>query len=184
MDEVSDAELAKNLAAGDRSALETLYVRHSHALRALAATHLHDPEDVQDVVQDAFLDAAAGISTYDARQPFLPWLRSVCRHRLWKYLRRRRVTQNIADVEQILVTIDQPDDDPLTGASGLAALKRCLDKLSAEQQLWLKRRYGNGETVAVIAADGQRDANALAVALHRLRSVLRSCVERHMVGLS
>jgi hypothetical protein len=58
--ERSDAALLADVAAGDRRALEALYRRHAPWLLARLARRCSDPGVVDEVLQDAFVAAAAG----------------------------------------------------------------------------------------------------------------------------
>ncbi len=54
--EPTDTELLELVAAGDRSAFESLYIRHWQALYNTAHKRLKNEEQCQDIVQDVFAD--------------------------------------------------------------------------------------------------------------------------------
>jgi RNA polymerase sigma-70 factor, ECF subfamily len=179
METASDVELAQQLAAGDRTALEELYIRYHGSLCAMAASHLADAADVQDVVQDAFIDAAQGITTYDPEYRFYPWLRAICLHRLYKHLRFRR-THRSRDYSDLIEILTAPVDaaEALDDEEKLRALRICVQTLSPEHRSWLERRYVDGIALSELAEKAGRNINALTVAIHRVRCALRACIER------
>src|SRR5262245_30843192 len=80
--------LAERLLAGDRGAVEELFVRHRKRLRAMVELRLdwmlRGRLDASDVLQDAYLDVQSRIDAY-LRDPKLPpflWLRLVVGERL------------------------------------------------------------------------------------------------------
>lgn len=59
---------------GDREAFGALVACHIDRALALAVRLLHNREDAEDLVQDAFLSALEHIDVFDATRPFWPWL--------------------------------------------------------------------------------------------------------------
>jgi RNA polymerase sigma-70 factor (ECF subfamily) len=81
-------QLAARVLAGDRGALEELFVRHRKRLRAMVELRLdwmlRGRLDASDVLQDAYLDVQNRIDAY-LRDPKLPpflWLRLIVGERL------------------------------------------------------------------------------------------------------
>jgi RNA polymerase sigma factor (sigma-70 family) len=175
-DAVDDQKLALRAASGDRQALEALYLRHQAGLRLAILRHRVDAALADDVVQDAFVDLARGMQTYDPQRPFLPWMRRVCHNRLIKHLRMRRPGADPAMLE----TLVGPEDStpgPFSGQEDIAALRRCVEALPSEQRELLDRRYARGESMSSMAANLHVEVNALMVRFHRLRRRLRDCLK-------
>ncbi len=59
--------------AGDRSAFDLLVRRHLPRARLIAKRLMQDPDDADDLVQDAFLRALERIGTFDPSRSFEPW---------------------------------------------------------------------------------------------------------------
>jgi RNA polymerase sigma-70 factor (ECF subfamily) len=102
-DEVSD--LLERAAAGDEAGWRALLTRHHDRLRRMVALRL-DPRlqgrvDPSDVLQDAYLDAAAQLPNYLRQQelPFFLWLRSLAGTRLAK-AHRHHLDAQIRDVRR------------------------------------------------------------------------------------
>jgi RNA polymerase sigma-70 factor (ECF subfamily) len=80
-DDALDAELAQRAATGDRVAWDALLDRHRPRLRRMVALRmdrrLQARVDPSDVIQEAYLDATAGLGQYVERAelPFYLWLR-------------------------------------------------------------------------------------------------------------
>ena len=68
-----DAEILGRVRAGDRDAYAELVRRHA-PVAVRTAQLLGAGADAEDVVQDAFVKAYAGLSRFRAGEPFRPWL--------------------------------------------------------------------------------------------------------------
>jgi RNA polymerase sigma-70 factor, ECF subfamily len=77
---------------GDVAAFEQLYDRHAPILYALLLRMLANPEDAQEVLQEAFVKAWNDASRYDpSRGSELAWLISIARSRGIDRIRSRKV---------------------------------------------------------------------------------------------
>ena len=61
----ADADLLRSVAAGDRSALATLYAQHSPWLVLRLSRRCNDPWLVDEVVQDTFVAVWRGAGRWD-----------------------------------------------------------------------------------------------------------------------
>jgi RNA polymerase sigma-70 factor (ECF subfamily) len=70
----SDAELLQRANAGERDALEELFVRHRSLAYRVAYRLLGHEEDALDAVQEAFVKAITHLPTFEGRSSFKTWL--------------------------------------------------------------------------------------------------------------
>ena len=85
---IGDAELAIR-AKTDESAFAALYARHAPYVARVAFRLLGSDADVDDVVQDTFLDAAGAIGDLLDPNAVRAWLASIAVRRVHKVLRKR-----------------------------------------------------------------------------------------------
>jgi RNA polymerase sigma factor (sigma-70 family) len=175
LEDHTDEDLAASLARGQQEALGELFARYQLPLRGWIGRHVHAPEEVADILQDTFVDVLRGIGSYDPARPFGPWLRTVCRYRLYKYLRtvsvRRTRAQMLVDEALAEVGVTDSNDELIP------ILRDCLAQLGNEQRALVEARYGEGETYADLAERFGKRENTVMVILSRIRSVLRRCVD-------
>jgi RNA polymerase sigma-70 factor, ECF subfamily len=70
---LADRELLVRVQSGDAGAFDALVQRYLPRARQLARRIMSDPDDADDLVQDAFLRALDRIATFDAGRAFGPW---------------------------------------------------------------------------------------------------------------
>lgn len=69
-----DTELLQRASAGERDALEELFVRHRSLAYRVAYRLLGHEEDALDAVQEAFVKALTHLPTFEGRSSFKTWL--------------------------------------------------------------------------------------------------------------
>lgn len=166
---------------GDREAFAELVRLHQGRLRGMAALCVVGRDDVHDIVQEAFIDAWRGLPRFEAGRPFGPWLRTICRNRIRRFLRDRRAqrSRELAAVDEALAL--EPEDDP--GAERrIAALRTCLAGLEAGHRDVILRRYRDDAAVQDIADDLGRTPNAVSMLILRIKSALQRCLGQRLAG--
>jgi RNA polymerase sigma-70 factor (ECF subfamily) len=158
-------------------------VREHHApLRLFLLSHVHDHSTADDLAQDVFLSALRHSEQFDASRPAWPWLLGIARNRLREYWRessREIVTDSVEAMvaeEEML----EPGKADEFEERRLTALRTCVEHLAPESRDLLNLAYGESLTGDDMAARLKRKVSAIRVALHRLRTWLRSCIETRM----
>jgi RNA polymerase sigma factor (sigma-70 family) len=72
-----DGELAARAGRGDQNAWELLVRRYQQSAFRLAFLLLGDPDEAEDVAQDAFIRAYLYLDRYDRTRPLRPWFLSI-----------------------------------------------------------------------------------------------------------
>ena len=84
-----EVTLARAAARGDRAAFARLVEMYKRVVYGLALRLLQHPEEARDAAQETFVRAWSAIGTYDAAQPFAPWLLRIARNHCIDVVRRR-----------------------------------------------------------------------------------------------
>ena len=177
---LSDEQLIQCLEAGRDEAMTHLFDRYYSIVRSIARKLLRNPEDVADVVQEAFLDVYQNARSFDPSKGALKgWLSCLTYHRCLGKLRalKRREWQS-GDGEMSFRLLD-------TGAKPeqwIRSLdfKKCLDKaltlVNEKQRKTMVLYFYEGKELAAIAQEiGENFGNArhhLYRGLARVRSEL------------
>ena len=184
MPEVSDQELIQKTRDGDDDAFCELVRRHQARLRGFAARYVSDPHDVDDLVQDAFVNAYNNLDRFDLKHDFWPWLRTICKNRTFNFLRSRKTRRhiNLQLIDEALEThLSEDEGDDEVVVERIEALRVCLGKLKDSQRELIASRYHGRQSVKDIAKNMQQSAAGLAMRLYRIRGVLKKCVQQQLL---
>jgi len=139
-----DATLARSIAAGDRTAFETLMRLHNRRLFRLARAMLRDDAEAEDALQESYLAAHRSMAGFRGEASLATWLsklvRNECLGRLRRQARRHNVVPMVAledsDDEREADMSDGNDaeapDKALVRAEMRALLERKLDELPGD----------------------------------------------------
>lgn len=125
----TDKELVRRVQKGDRYAFDLLFSRYQHKILNLVARYLKDPQDVEDVTQEAFIKAFRALPRFRGESAFYTWLYRIAintakNHRVARGRRPPGVDVDMEDAEYM-----DGADALREGESPEAALER--DELSA-----------------------------------------------------
>jgi RNA polymerase sigma-70 factor (ECF subfamily) len=172
---VTEDQLIREARAGDGDAWEALTRQHQEPVFRLAYLLLGDPDDAQDVTQDAFVRAYYQLSRFRDGLPLRPWLMRIAsrlahnRHRS-----ARRYVQALGRLAQ------EPQDDPRESPSRSEAdeLWRAVRRLRPAFQEVIYMRYFLELSEDEAAAALDVPAGTVKSRLHRALQELRKVIAR------
>jgi RNA polymerase sigma-70 factor (ECF subfamily) len=106
----SDETLLDNIAAGDRSAMHTLYARHNVRVFRFILRLVRDTATAEDLVSQVFLDVWRTAAQFQGRSQVSTWLLSIARFKALTALRQRQhedLEQD--DVQKMVDGADTPE---------------------------------------------------------------------------
>ena len=71
---VSDRELVERVQRGERKAFDLLMLKYQHRIANIIARYVHDPSEVLDVAQEAFMKAYRAIPRFRGDSAFYTWM--------------------------------------------------------------------------------------------------------------
>jgi len=114
-----DLQLARKIAAGNKTLFKELYDRNIHNLYNLALRLAGNSIEADDIVQEAFIRAYQKISLFAGRSSLSSWLYRICINTGLEHLRRKKGT--FEDLNDTNGGVTEPDQKKLI-------LKRKLEK--------------------------------------------------------
>jgi len=158
---------------GERVAYRMLYDRHRPAVHRVARGFATlDPDEVEDVVQDAFVRAFRSLARLEDPARFGPWLLTIARNRALTRLARRRAADALAD--------DLAREAEAQGETGVEPLGP-----SVHAELEVVRRViaelpegAEKETVRLFYVEGTLSAREIAARLGVGKSAITMRLER------
>lgn len=97
----TDKELVRRVKKGDKHAFDLLFLRYQHKIVNLVSRYLRDPEEVEDVAQEAFIKAFRALPRFRGDSAFYTWLYRIAINTAKNHLvaRSRRPPGTDVDVE-------------------------------------------------------------------------------------
>lgn len=156
------------------------FVRDDKRLFNYIYSLLPHTADAEDVFQRTSLILWKKFDQFDAREDFLSWACGVAFYEVRNFLRvssRQRLRFN----DELLAGLAAERIASLEGHDErLAALARCVAKLSADDRGLVNGVYGGGATIKELADEMGRAAQTLYNRLAMIRRRLLECIERNL----
>jgi RNA polymerase sigma-70 factor (ECF subfamily) len=166
----------------DQELFVSLITANYDNLRRYIYTLLPNEEDTKDVLQEVCISISRKFPEYDRSRPFLPW---ACRFAYLKVLkfyeqqRPRRMVKLPTEVLELLAQAREEDEPVL--AERLAALQKCLGKLTVKDHKLIQARYVDRSPIEQIAAEFSLSRRTLFRNLERVRRLLFECIDRSVL---
>jgi RNA polymerase sigma-70 factor (ECF subfamily) len=169
----TDEALVARIRAGDRVAWDALYRRYYARVRGFLGRRLANRADVEEAVQDVFLNVLTSLHGYRGQAPFAAWIFGLTRRTLANRFRKRRI-ESVPLAEEAAPVSTAPD--PCQAYEGQERLERIeravLRELSGDQRRLFELRHLEHRSIEEIAAETRRSTESVKSHLYRTRRVL------------
>jgi RNA polymerase sigma-70 factor (ECF subfamily) len=138
--------------------------------------------DVDDIAQDVYVELYRFSDRIPPEIPPKQWLKGIARNLCMNYFRRtsrRQRLQREALIE-IFLQAEREQTTVLSEGPVRQALDGCCEKLSPESQRLLALRYGEELPSHQIAERVHSTAEAVRIALFRIRTALKACIGKSL----
>jgi RNA polymerase sigma-70 factor (ECF subfamily) len=174
--ENAERDLLLRVQEGDRSAFDVLVRRHLPRARLIARRLMQDPEDADDLVQDAFLRALDRIGTFDISRAFEPWFTRLLVNLGRDQQRKRMVRQTDSHDPEAIPGGPRPDREA-ERSELRSSLAQALAALPERQRLVVTLFEIDGRSTEEIA--GMLNVSQVTIRwhLHQARRTLRAALK-------
>jgi RNA polymerase sigma-70 factor (ECF subfamily) len=175
-----EARLVARILAGEGRLYGQLVERYQRRLYWSCLRLLGDPDDAEDVVQEAFVRAYAHLREFDPAFRFYTWIFRIARNLSLNRLRRRRLWGFVSlSGPGPAAEVEAPDDPVRDVASRelAEALGACLETLPREQRECFGLRHAEDLSYAEIAEILRVPVGTVMSRLSRAREKMRACLE-------
>ena len=162
--------------AGDEEAYARIIGRYQLKIAAQMWRFSRDAAVVEELVQEAFVEAYLSLGKFKGRAPLLHWLRKIATRVGYRYWRKRTREQDRREVlaRRAEELVPPPDASPSEAGEYLHVL---LARLPAEDRICLTLHYFEGCDTREIAERLGWTRSLVKVRAHRARKKLRSLLE-------
>jgi RNA polymerase sigma-70 factor, ECF subfamily len=130
----AERNLVLRVQQGETDAFDGLVRGYIRRARGLARRLMRDPEDADDLVQDAFLRALEKIGSFDPARPFGPWFFRILVNAAHDVFRRRATRATEPERSDIISTEPTPEQQA-EGAEIRERFEQALAELPPRQRL-------------------------------------------------
>jgi RNA polymerase sigma-70 factor (ECF subfamily) len=157
---VTENEIIRQAQSGNRDAFRLLYEGHREKIFRLAYRYTRSTEDAEDVLQETFIRAFKGLSSYNAHSEasnFSAWIGTIGMHCAVAQLRRmksqkRRGAVSLEELSREPEASDPPPENRVSASRALALVRTAQDSLPPRQRIIFDLRYGEHLNIKEIAA--------------------------------
>jgi RNA polymerase sigma-70 factor (ECF subfamily) len=182
------------LRAGDRTEFARLVDAYSGIIYRLAVKLVNNPQDAEDVLQEAFIKAYRGLAGFDGRSSLSTWLYRIATNEALMHLRRQKqaavsldepqeIEDGLQEPVQVVDFCCMPEEE-LMSAEARRHLDEAVDRLPANLRLVFLLRDIEGlstqETAEILNLSETAVKTRLSRARLRLREELSSYYSERM----
>jgi RNA polymerase sigma-70 factor (ECF subfamily) len=123
----SDDELIQLVKHGDHEAFSILYDRYFRRIHNFVARRINNPADVEETVQEIFINVFSSIESYRGEAPFLAWVFGITRRSISsRFKKKHHPTVSINDDEH---------ENSQDAAAGLTLVPSALETIEYKQRV-------------------------------------------------
>ena len=182
-----DADIVRRVRAGDSALFEVLMRRHNQRVYRVARAVLKDETDVEDVMQQAYINAFTHLGQFEERSQFSTWLTRIVLHEAFSRRRRVRRTESAGasvshvdrDGGDFMDKLESPNADPERQAYAqelTRVLEAAVDTLPDTYRMVFMLRDIEGLSTNETGEGLGLGPEAVKTRLHRARAMIRRAV--------
>lgn len=170
----TDHNLTDALISGDRTAFKTAMDRFGPLVISIAASMIRDRRDVEEIVQDSFINVFRSINRFNPAEASLrTWIGRITFNRTIDFMRRHKYPEDLIDDTEALADIPEKDaDDEISIEADIGLLKEAILSLRPKERGLLSMVYFDNMPLAEVAFILNSNPAALSARLYRLRHKL------------
>jgi RNA polymerase sigma-70 factor, ECF subfamily len=178
---LTDEMVVARVRAGETALYEILMRRHNRTVYRAVRALLRDEDEVEDVMQQAYLSAYAKLDRFSGEARFSTWLVSIALNEARDRLRRRSVRAVAAAAHEVEPQAPPPTPEDQVNEHELARLlERAVDELPTDYRAVFVLRTIEGMATADAAAALGVSEDVVKTRLHRARAQLRDALAETM----
>lgn len=178
---LTDEDLVAMIAAGDHEAFSNMYDRYFKRIYHFVNRRLNNTADVEETVQEVFINVFSSIDSYRREAPFGAWIFGVTRRTIAsRFKKKRHPTIPLDDGDSDSILSDQGASPTAPTAietieykERVTTINRLVqNRLTPEQQVLFDLHHVQDRPIQEIAQTLNRSENAIKSNLYRARKIL------------
>jgi RNA polymerase sigma-70 factor (ECF subfamily) len=138
--------------ANNRKAQMELYRKYSQGMYAVSRRYIQDPDDAEDMVQEAFIKAFQKLDQFRGDVSFGAWLKRIVVNRCIDFLKSQK--ERLIELQDHHIHVVEDEDwtveDGISADDVIQAMNELTDKYKDVVQLYLVEGYDHGEISEIL----------------------------------
>jgi RNA polymerase sigma-70 factor, ECF subfamily len=186
---LSDSDIVRRVRAGEHALFEVLMRRHNQRVYRTARAVVKDETEVEDVMQQAYVNAFTHLHQFEDRSEFSTWLTRIALNEAFaRRQKRQRAASSAVDEGGALMErmqASQPDPERQAYAQELRrVLEHAVDELPDNYRVVFMLRDIEGLSTSETGAGLGIGEEAVKTRLHRARAMIRRSVSARVGALT
>jgi RNA polymerase sigma-70 factor (ECF subfamily) len=185
-----DAEIVDRVRAGEASLFEVLMRRHNQRVYRAARAVVKDEAEVEDVMQQAYVNAYVHLDQFEQRAQFSTWLIRIALNEAFARRKKTRAAESFVDDgdgerKESMNTMSSPQPDPERQAYAeelRRVLEHAVDTLPDTYRTVFMLRDVEGLSTSETGKGLGLGEEAVKTRLHRARAMIRRAVTARIGG--
>ncbi len=172
-----DSTLVKMVIEGDSTAFDTLFARHSDAIHAMLLKYSGNSDDVNDLMQEAFMKAYLKIGLYNPKYDFGAWIYTIARNTFVDFSRTRKSNalnpQNLSpEIDNTTQASAPTPEDYIINAQQRAQIERYIAMLPEDYRQLFELRFLDEYSYDEIAEKLDMKLGTVKTRIFRVRNMM------------
>ncbi len=179
-----ETRLIEDAREGCEESFRQLVQSHHKVVRFYVARFIYCPASIDDIAQEVFLQAFRDLNRFRGDASFSTWIIGIARLKSLEYLRAKRKTDSVMRDLQLANQTEMQLENLQHAFYGfdaaedrLQALTTCVAELPEHSLNIVRYFYFDQMSCATIAKTCQSKGSTIRMRLHRVRELLKNCVE-------
>ncbi len=179
---LSDEQIVERVQRGDVDAFGELVDRYEQKLLRYGTKFLARSEDIQDIVQDVFVNAYQSIQGFDTSLRVSPWLYRIAHNEFVNALRKNGRTAFVLDFDAFVAhhVYEDPAENERDIKDMRAMLDKGLEKLAPKYREILTLHYFEDFAYKDIADVLQVPMGTVSIRMKRAKEALQEVISKHL----
>jgi RNA polymerase sigma-70 factor (ECF subfamily) len=167
-------ELIKGCIEGNRSAQYAFYKKYSKAMYNISYRITNDPDEAEDVLQEAFLSAFNHMNAYKGDASIGAWLKRIVVNTAINHLRKKKMIQVPLEQMEVVEEDTINDEDIVLELSRVKdAIQELPDGFRTVFSLYLLEGYDHREIADILGVSESTSKSQYNRAKKRLKEILK-----------
>jgi RNA polymerase sigma-70 factor (ECF subfamily) len=173
-DHLSDSELIRRVAARDRQAFESLYLRYAPRVLHYLSGQIRQRDIVEEALDDVMMVVWETAARYNGTSQLSTWILGIAHYKALKARARAgAVDAEFQEADHVGIDTRGPDD-VVSGRELTEALRRALDTLPGEQRAVVELAFYHDRSYVEIAEILKCPVNTVKTRMFHARQRLES----------